>query len=121
MSYWPMRRMALSLTLAGSITLLAIFWPSYAYALGFVVGAAASLLGFEILRWFAMNSSMAFLRGGLVINRLIRFSLYGGVMVLALLFPQILNIIPLFFGFFVLKLSLVLTNRRQKGMGSREH
>ena len=48
-------------------------------------------------------------------------SLYAGIMILAMLFPETLHIIPLFFGFFVLKSSLVLTYRRKKGMGSREH
>jgi len=114
-------RLALGITAAGSALLLLVFWPQFNYALGFAAGSLVSLLGFEILKWFGMHGSMAFLRGGLLLNRVIRMSLYAGVMILAMLFPETLHIIPLFFGFFVLKLSLVLTYRRKKGMGSREH
>lgn len=118
MFFRRVRWVALTLTFGISLPLFFIQLP---IALGFILGGLTSLLCFEILRLTAQKAKKERLKRSLLTSRILRMLIYAGSLVISLLIPAYFNFYSLFFGLFVIKLTLVVIQYFMKGFDSNEY
>ena len=112
------RVIAFLLTFGISLPLL---FFSYTWTFGFVLGGLASIAGFEILRFAASRAKVEHLKRSLLRARIVRMLVYAFSLIISLLLPAFFNFYSLFFGLFVIKLSIVVIQYFMKGFDSNEY
>lgn len=118
MFFKRVRWVALILTFGIAIPLFFVRLP---LALGFVLGGLTSLLCFEVLRMTAQRAKVERLRRSLFGSRIVRMVIYALSLIVSLILPAYFNFYGLFFGLFVIKLSIVVIQYFMKGFDSNEY
>ena len=111
MDFRKIRLLSFTITLIISLILL-IF--DYSWCLGFLIGGTSAMLGFEMIAFTVYKSNNNSLRGNLIISRILRMIMYGGVIALGILTTHF-NWICIVVGFFVVKMAIILLDKFKKG------
>ena len=111
MDFRKIRILSFSITLIISLILL-IF--NYTWCLGFLLGGASAMLGFEMISFTVYKSKPESLKANLISSRIIRMIMYGGVITLGILTPHF-NVICMALSFFVVKMAIILLDKFKKG------
>ncbi len=115
MYFKRVRRIGFVLTFVIAIPL---FFIRHTFAFGFIFGGLISILCFEILKFTGQKARLDKLKRSLVLSRILRMSIYAASLTISLVFPAIFNFYCLFFGLFVIKLSIVVNQYLMKGIDS---
>lgn len=100
----------LILTLALGLLLVIFFFPNFTYALGLVWGSLGSASGFGVLSFYIYRVKTTRLKSALIFNRILRYSIYIGVIIIANLLPDYLSLLTTIIGLFMVKLSILMQN-----------
>lgn len=100
---------------------LPLFFFSHTWAFGFLLGGFSSIAGFEMIRWAGQKANLVHLKRALLVSRILRMLLYAASLIISLIFPAFFNFYCLFFGFFVIKLAIVVIQYFMKGFDSNEY
>lgn len=109
--------MAFGLTITFSLLLFIIFFHDFSYAFGLLIGGLTSILGFALIVIMTNRLDLRNLRTTrkqLILGRIIRSLLYLGVLILAILNKENISFLTIIVGLFVIKLSIVIENYRNK-------
>ena len=72
------------------------------------------MLGFEIINYTITKSNNGSLRANLIISRILRMVMYGGLIILGILTPYF-NLVCMVLAFLVVKMSIILLDKFKKG------
>jgi hypothetical protein len=98
------------LTLSLGVLLIILFYPDFTYALGHVWGSLGSASAFAVLSFYINRVKVTRLKSSLVFNRILRYSIYIGVITVANLLPDYLSLLTTIIGLFMVKLSILMQN-----------
>jgi hypothetical protein len=103
-------RSFLILTLFLWVLLIVFFYPNFTYALGLVWGSLGAASAFGVLSFYINRVKVTRLKSALIFNRIIRYSIYVGVIIVANLLPDYFSLPTTIIGLFMVKLSILMQN-----------
>jgi hypothetical protein len=90
------------------LLLVVVFFPDLTYGLGLLLGSLASISGYIILDYQISRVKPTRLKGALIFNRLLRYSIYILVFLASYFNQKSISVLTTIIGLFMVKLSLLM-------------